>query len=73
MTMYAKVCVEPFPRSRARTVWRSDRNRQLPGSSDAFDRALAVFAESYANQNERDYEVLQQAVESGRVEAQTGI
>ena len=34
---------------------------------------MADFAESYADQNERDYAALQAAVESGRVEAQAGL
>ncbi len=43
------------------------------GSSDPFDRALAEFAEAYADQNERDYEALQNAVAEGRVVAETGL
>jgi hypothetical protein len=39
------------------------------GSSNAFDRGLAAFAEAYADQNERDYAALGAAVASGRVEA----
>ena len=34
---------------------------------------MAEFAETYADQNERDYEALKEAVESGRVIAQTGL
>ena len=43
------------------------------GKSDVFDRAIATFAEAYADQNEKDYEALKSAVESGRVTAQTGL
>jgi hypothetical protein len=43
------------------------------GTSRSFDRALADFAELYADQNERDYDALRQAVESGRVTAETGL
>ncbi len=43
------------------------------GKSDAFENALAAFAETYADQNERDYDALKQAVESGRVKAETGL
>jgi Uncharacterized protein conserved in bacteria (DUF2252) len=39
------------------------------GSSDAFDEAVADFAEAYSRQNERDYQALRRAVRSGRVEA----
>jgi hypothetical protein len=43
------------------------------GTGDSFDRALAEFAEAYADQNERDYQALADAVASGRVTAQTGL
>ena len=43
------------------------------GSSDAFDRAIADFSESYADQNEQDYNALAQAVDSGRITAQSGL
>ena len=43
------------------------------GGNDTFDRALASFAEAYADQNERDYDALEQAVASGRVAAETGL
>jgi hypothetical protein len=39
------------------------------GTSDTFDRALADFAERYADQNERDHAALAAAVAAGRVEA----
>ena len=34
---------------------------------------MASFAETYADQNERDYHALQEAVASGRVAAQMGV
>jgi hypothetical protein len=43
------------------------------GTNRAFERAIAAFAESYADQNERDYDALRRAVESGRVIAETGL
>ena len=43
------------------------------GSGEVFDKAMAAFAEAYADQNERDYEALRQAVESGRVTAENGV
>ena len=43
------------------------------GNSDVFDRAIADFSSAYADQNERDYQALAQAVDSGRVVAQTGL
>ena len=39
------------------------------GSSGSFDRAVAAFAEAYADQNERDHAALLKAIATGRVEA----
>lgn len=39
------------------------------GSGDTFDRALVEFAESYADQNERDHRALVDAARAGRVVA----
>ncbi|MEU7722502.1 DUF2252 domain-containing protein [Streptomyces tibetensis] len=39
------------------------------GGGDRFDRALTVFAQAYADQNERDFAALRAAVRSGRVHA----
>jgi uncharacterized protein (DUF2252 family) len=38
-----------------------------------FDNAIAKFAMAYADQNNRDYQALLDAIDSGRIEAQTGI
>ena len=43
------------------------------GGSDKFDRAMDDFAEAYAEQNERDYGVVTDAVESGRLKAERDI
>ncbi|NCJ07504.1 DUF2252 domain-containing protein [Synechococcales cyanobacterium C] len=39
------------------------------GKGDIFDRAIADFALTYASQNQQDYQAMQQAVKSGRLEA----
>jgi uncharacterized protein (DUF2252 family) len=39
------------------------------GTGRALDRSLARFAETYADQNERDYEAFTQAIADGRIEA----
>jgi hypothetical protein len=39
------------------------------GSSPAFDVAIREFASTYADQNERDYRVLVDAIASGRIAA----
>ena len=43
------------------------------GGSGPFDQAIAGFAETYADQNERDYAVLQAAVKDASAEAATEI
>jgi uncharacterized protein DUF2252 len=43
------------------------------GKSDAFDQAIADFAEVYADQAERDYASLMAAIKDGRVQAQVGL
>ena len=41
------------------------------GTSDKFDRAMAAFAEIYADQHERDYATLKAAVDSKKVVAES--
>jgi hypothetical protein len=43
------------------------------GSSAKFDQAIAEFAETYADQNERDYAEFQRAVKEGVAEAVEGV
>jgi uncharacterized protein DUF2252 len=43
------------------------------GAGDSFDRAMASFAEAYADQNERDYRALNDAVASGRIRSESGL
>jgi len=38
------------------------------GKSDAFDKAIADFSIAYADQSEKDHEVLMKAVREGRLE-----
>jgi hypothetical protein len=70
--IYGKICGTALARSHARSGDPIAISAYL-GKSDSFDRALADFAELYADQNERDYQALQDAVTSGRVAAETGI
>jgi uncharacterized protein (DUF2252 family) len=69
---YAKLCGWTLAKAHARSGDAIAIASYL-GSGDAFDRALASFAERYADQNERDYEAVRQAVESGRIVAETGL
>jgi hypothetical protein len=43
------------------------------GKSDRFDRAVTVFSERYADQTERDFEELTEAIRSGALEAVSGV
>jgi uncharacterized protein (DUF2252 family) len=72
MLLYAKVCGQTSARAHARSGDAVAISSYL-GTSGAFDQALAVFAEAYADQNERDYAALKEAAESGRIPVQTGV
>jgi uncharacterized protein (DUF2252 family) len=69
---YGKACGWTLARAHARSGDRVAIASYL-GKSDVFDRAIATFAETYADQNERDYQALRDAVDDGRVEAETGL
>ena len=43
------------------------------GTGDRFDRAMADFADRYADQNELDYEAFVNAIRSGRLDAVEGV
>ena len=72
MTIYARLCGWTLAKAHARSGDPIAIAAYM-GTSDTFDRAMAVFAEKYADQNERDYAALQEAVDSGRVNAQAGV
>jgi uncharacterized protein (DUF2252 family) len=72
MVVYARLCGSTLARAHARSGDRVALAAYL-GGSDAFDQAIADFAEAYADQNERDYAALQSAVKDGRVKATTDI
>ncbi len=67
---YAQVCGRTLARAHAR-AGDSVAIAAYLGRGDSFDRALAGFAELYADQNERDYAAVAKAVESGRITAET--
>jgi len=68
LAAYARLCGWTLARAHARSGDAAAIAGYL-GSGDVFDRALAIFAEEYADQNERDYATLKRAVEDGRVVA----
>ena len=72
MTAYAAFCGRALAMAHARSGDAVAIASYL-GASDRFDRALASFAEAYADQNERDYGALQEAVATGRLAAEAGL
>ena len=72
MAEYGRLCGWTLARAHARSGDRIAIAAYL-GSGNAFDTAITSFAEAYADQNERDYAALGEAVKSGRIEAQTGL
>ena len=72
MAVYAGLCGWTLARAHARSGDRIALAAYLGGSA-AFDQAIADFAETYADQNERDYAALQRAVKDGQVETTTEI
>ena len=55
MTLYAQLCGRALAKAHARSGDAIAIASYL-GAGDSFDRALATFAETYADQNERDYD-----------------
>ncbi len=69
---YARICASMLAEAHARSGDAVAIAAYL-GTNDSFEQAIASFAESYADQNERDLAALKAAVESGRVAAQPGV
>ncbi len=72
MRMYGSLCGWTLARAHARSGDRIAIAAYL-GGSDVFDRAITQFAVTYADQNERDYQVLVDAAKSGRITAEPGV
>jgi uncharacterized protein (DUF2252 family) len=72
MGAYARMCGAALARAHARSGDRIAIASYI-GKSDAFGRAIADFSSAYADQNERDYQALVDAVRSGRLVAQVGL
>jgi uncharacterized protein (DUF2252 family) len=69
---YSELCGWTLARAHARSGDRLAIAGYL-GKSDKFDRALAKFAEGYADRTDKDYAALAAAVTDGRIEAISGI
>jgi uncharacterized protein (DUF2252 family) len=68
LNLYARVCGQTLARAHA----RSGDSVQIAGylgTGARFDEAMATFAETYADQSERDFQALEAAYKSGRIKA----
>jgi uncharacterized protein (DUF2252 family) len=72
MALYGRICGWTLARAHARSGDRVAIAAYL-GNGRSFDHAIVEFSRSYADQNQRDYDALASAVESGRIKAQTGL
>jgi Uncharacterized protein conserved in bacteria (DUF2252) len=43
------------------------------GTDKRFEKAVAEFSASYADQNEQDYQAFREAIDSGRLQATPGV
>jgi hypothetical protein len=66
LAAYGQLCGWTLARAHARSGDRIAIAAYL-GGWDAFDRALAVFAEAYADRNESDHAALAEAAATGAV------
>ncbi|WP_055530502.1 DUF2252 domain-containing protein, partial [Streptomyces graminilatus] len=69
MGLFGQLCGATLARAHARSGDRIAIAAYL-GGGDVFDRALATFAELYADQNEKDHQALVDAIQAGRVPAE---
>jgi uncharacterized protein (DUF2252 family) len=72
MKTYGELCAHTLARAHARSGDRIAIASYL-GNSNSFEKALTRFAETYADQNERDHEAFVKACRSGRLQAEEGI
>jgi hypothetical protein len=72
LAQYGHLCSWTLARAHARSGDRIAVASYL-GSGDDFDQAIAEFSETYADQNERDYDALVQAEKDGRVTVERGL
>jgi hypothetical protein len=71
LVIYAGLCGWALARAHARSGDRVQIAAYL-GKSERFDGAVADFAQTYADQTERDHAALRAAVKSGRLPAEAG-
>jgi uncharacterized protein (DUF2252 family) len=71
LTLYAGLCGEALARAHARSGDRFAIASYL-GKGEAFDKALARFAEAYADQNERDFQAVKESLATPPSERSAG-
>ena len=72
MAVYGQLCGWTLARAHARSGDPIAIASYL-GNSDRFDHAILEFSKAYAEQNERDYQTLAEAVSAGRITAEAGL
>jgi hypothetical protein len=72
LAAYAQICGWTLARAHARSGDSAAIASSL-GSGDSFDRAMASFAETYADQNDADHAALRHAADAGTITAETGL
>jgi hypothetical protein len=72
LQLYGSYCGWSLARAHAKTGDRFAIAGYL-GASDVFDQAIADFAAAYADQNDRDYAALLDAIKSGRLPCEAGL
>ncbi len=72
MGLYGKLCGWTLARAHARSGDRVAIASYL-GKGESFDRAMADFAEAYADQNESDFNEFEAAVKKGRLKSVSGL
>jgi uncharacterized protein (DUF2252 family) len=70
MLQYAELCGFTLARAHARSGDSAFISGYL-GQSDSFDKAIATFSAAYADQSEKDHEVLMKAVRNGDLDVVT--
>ena len=72
LLVYARMCGMTLARAHAHSG-DSVAIASYLGKTDTWDRAIGEFASRYADQNERDYQAMLEAVRTGRLEATPGL
>jgi uncharacterized protein (DUF2252 family) len=72
MGVYAELCGWTLARAHARSGDPIAINAYL-GRGDRFDKAMTAFASTYADQNQRDFQSLVDAIAEGRIKADMGV